>query len=175
MINSSVLDYKNWLMNIVIDEDHSCYNHLLTYLFSRDFHWSVPRDENRAIDGVHLREVFTDQYGYSSGMDGPCTVLEMLIALSVRASEDILWDGENNWTPFIFWTMINNLGLIDAIDNNFYQHFVEEKIDIFLDRKYDKNGFGGLFLPSHFYSQIPKKWENLEVWDQMNVWINDNF
>lgn len=175
MINSSVSDYKNWLINLVIDEDHSCYNNLLNFIFNKEFHWSVPRDENRAIDGIHLRNVFADQYGYSSGMDGPCTVLEMMIALAVRGAEDILWDGENNWTPFIFWSMINNLGLIDSVDSNFYQHFVEVKIDIFLDRKYDENGVGGLFLPSQFYSQIPKKWSHLEVWDQMNDWINDIF
>lgn len=174
MDNSSVSDYKNWLMNLVIDEDHSCYNCLLNFLFSKEFYWSVPRDENRAIDGIHLREVFKDQYGYSD-MDGPCTVLEMMIALSVRGAEDILWDGENNWTPFIFWSMIDNLGLIDSVDKNFYQSFVDDKIDIFLDRNYDENGVGGLFLPVPFFSQIPKKWEKLEIWDQMNNWINDIF
>lgn len=168
-------DYKNWLVNLVIDEDHSCYNNLLNYIFNKEFYWSVPRDENRAIDGIHMREVFADQYGYSCDMNGPCSVLEMMIALSVRGAEDILWDGENNWTPFIFWSMIDNLGLIDCVDSNFYQNYVDNKLEIFLSRNYDEKGYGGLFLPSHFYSQIPKKWKHLEVWDQMNLWINDIF
>lgn len=175
MINSSVSDYKNWLMNLVIDEDHSCYNHLLNFIFNKEFYWSVNKDENRAIDGLNLRKVFEDQYGYFSGMDGPCTVLEMMVALSVRGAEDILWDGENDWAPFIFWNMINNLGLIDSVDNNFNRNYVDEKITIFLDRNYDENGVGGLFLPSPFYSQIPKKFQKLEVWDQMNDWINSIF
>lgn len=170
-----LFDYKNWLMNIVIDENHLQYYKLFDFLFSIEFTWSVKGDENRAADGVHLRTVYSDQTGVQVSEDIPCSILEMMVALAVRGSEDILWDGENNWTPFIFWTMIDNLGLIDSVDGAFDYKYAVEKIDIFLRRKYSKEGVGGLFLPSTFLSQIPKKWEKMEVWYQMQNWLNENF
>ena len=168
-------DYKNWLMDIVIDENHLHYNELFDFLFNIEFTWSVKGDENRAADGIHLRTVYYDQTGQVVSEDIPCNVLEMMVALSVRGSEDILWDGENNWTPFIFWTMVDNLGLIDSVDGAFDYEYVATKIDIFLSRKYSKSGFGGLFLPVPFLSQIPKKWEKTEIWYQMQNWLTANF
>lgn len=165
--------YKNWLIDIVTDNDHLYYNNLLDCLFHIEFIWSVNGDENRAADGIHLRSVFCDQMNLSNDIlvDDPCSVLEMMIALAVRGSEDILWDGENNWTPYLFWTMIDNLGLEECTDGAFDEAYVYEKIDIFLARKYDKNGVGGLFqiFPN------PKNFQKLEIWYQMQFWISANF
>ena len=175
MVNVSV-DYLSWLMNIIEDEHHKNYKELCRYLFSIEFIWSVSGDENRSEDGKNLRSVYCDQTGQNYIYDSnPCSVLEMMIALAVRGSEDILWDGRNNYTSFLFWTMIDNLGLIDCVDGAFDIGYAIERIDIFLKRNYDKNGFGGLFRPSHFYFRVPKKWEKMEIWYQMQNWINDNF
>lgn len=177
MTKSEFDDYLNWLCDIVVDEDHQGYDKLLSYLFERIFTWSVDGDANRAADGVHLRSVYEDQIGIPwKILDGfPCNILEMMVSLSVRASEDILWDGENNWTPYVFWTMIDNLGLTNQTNDVFDLSYVDDRIRIFLDRNYSENGVGGLFLRSHFYSQIPKKWEKLEIWYQMQEWISENF
>lgn len=160
-------------MNIVTDEDHFNYKILLDYLFRIEFIWSVNGDENRAADGLNLRSVYCDQIGIQEDIliDDPCSVLEMMIALAVRGSESILWDGENNWTPYLFWTMIDNLGLEECMDGAFDEAYVYEKIDIFLARKYDKNGVGGLFqiFPN------PKNFSKMEIWYQMQNWISANF
>jgi hypothetical protein len=182
MINHQLDLYLNWLIGLVIDEEHSNYTELCGYLMSVDFRWSVPMDENRASDGVHLRLTFMDQTGYSfDNLDAPCTVLEMMIALALKVSENVLWDGTNNWTPFIFWTMVENLDLL-CYDNNYFWKMhgrigqdLEAKIDNFLDRKYDKNGKGGLFLPTQKNFAIPKKWDQMEVWYQCAEWLNENF
>lgn len=170
--------YLNWLIGLIVDEEHLQYQELCRYLMSVDFRWSVKMDENRAADGIHLRNVFEDQTGYSFDMiDAQCTVLEMMVALSVRGAENILWDGINNWTSFIFWTMIENLNLLEYTDDFFYQNNDYQsrelmiKIDNFLDRNYKENGEGGLFILSHF----PKNFRKLEIWYQMNFWINENF
>lgn len=169
-------NYLNWLEGIVCDEDHQDYKNLLYFLYNTEFIWSVKKDENRAEDGIHLRNVFEDQFGYSGRRLGdPCSVLEMMISLSVRCSEDILWDGETNWTPFIFWSMIDNLGLIDSIDSNWNQYFVEAKIGIFLERKYENDGSGSLFRLGPKKSQIPNNFKKLEIWYQMQHWISENF
>ena len=170
-------DYLNWLKSIVVcDEEHQEYNNLLYFLYEQEFYWSVKGDENRAGDGTHLRSVFCDQFGYLPiRLDAPCNVLEMMVSLSVRCSEDILWDGETNWTPIIFWSMIENLGLIDSIDSNWNRYFVETKIGIFLERKYENDGSGGLFKLNPSVSQIPKNFKKLEIWYQMQDWIFEKF
>ena len=182
MINYQLDVYLNWLMGLIEDEGHLNYTELCRYLMSVDFRWSVRMDENRAADGVHLRLVFEDQTGYSfDNKDAPCTVLEMMIALALRGGEDILWDGENNWTPFIFWTMIENLGLKGYTDEYFLEnrgysdYDLEVKINNFLDRNYDKYGHGGLFYVVPKNSHFPKNFQKLEIWYQMAAWINDNF
>lgn len=177
MNNSIIHDYKKWLIGMVTDEDHLHYSLLLDYLFDTEFVWTIQGDGNRAEDGIHLRNVYCDSINQPTDIfeDGPCTVLEMMIALSIRCYEDILWDGENNWTPFIFWSMINNLGLIDSVDCNFNLDYVTEKIGIFLSRNYDENGVGGLFVCTDNLSHFPKSWKKLEIWYQMQKWISENF
>lgn len=167
--------YLNWLIGIVSDDVHTNYSYLCGYLLSREFYWSVKMDENRAEDGLNLRSIFADQTGIHVDFDGPCTVLEMMIALSVRGAEDILWDGENNWTPFIFWSMIENLKLLEYTDDVLCDGYsnpeLDRKIDDFLNRNYEKNGDGSLFKLSHF----PKSAKNLEIWYQMQEWICEHF
>ena len=158
-----------------MDEDHQNYLSLLDCLFHIEFTWSVKGDENRSADGIHLRLVYHDKYEDNYIYNGPCSVLEMIVALSVRGSEDILWDGENNWTPYLFWTMIDNLGLINNYDGAFNEIYVEQQIGIFLNRNYDENGVGGLFLPPKNLSHFPKSWRKMEIWYQMQNWISDKF
>ena len=165
-------DYLNWLCGIVCDEGHQDYNELMDILYNTEFHWSVRMDKNRAVDGINLRNVFEDQFGSSvRSQDDPCSILEMMVALSVRCSEDILWDGETNYTPYVFWTMIDNLGLIDMLDFNINYDEIAQKLENFLDRKYGENGEGSLFRVSHF----PKSWKRLEIWYQMQSWISEQF
>lgn len=159
--------YQNWLMDIVIDRGHQGYESLLDTLFNTEFYWSVKMDENRAADGIHLRTVFNDQTGYSISDYDPCSVLEMMIALAVRGSEDILWDGENNYTPYLFWTMIDNLGLSDCKNRGYNEQYVLENLRIFMDR----SGEISLFGLSHF----PKFAKSLEIWYQMQEWISQEF
>ena len=164
--------YLSWLMDIVCDEDHRDYTKLLYFLYNTVFYWSVKMDEDRAANGIYLRKTFADQYGYSTpNLDDPCRVLEMMVSLSINCSEDILSDGINNYTPFVFWSMIDNLGLSGMNDINYNEAYCDEKVHIFLDRKYDENGDGNLFKVSHF----PKNFKNLEIWYQMHYWISENF
>lgn len=166
--------YLNWLMDKISDTEG--YSKLFKALASREFIWTVQYDDNRAKDGLVLREKYCNETGKLSGLEGAgCTVLEMMIGLSIRVGEEILWDGETDYISIIFWEMIHNLRLNTETDNNFYDEYVEDRIDIFLNREYDIDGEGALFRPSHFYSQIPKKWAKLEIWYQMQNWLNDNF
>ena len=95
-------------------------------------------DENRFADGINLRYRFADELGYSREQialylnDKPCSILEMMIALSIRCEEQITGDMEEGDHPDRwFWLMINNLGLTNMVDDYFDLNYVDHRIDIF--------------------------------------------
>ena len=88
-------EYFEWLCGIA-----KCYNHkeLLFFLFSVDFDYTLPLDGNRYEDGISLRYRFADEKGYHYRYVGPwidnvpCSMLEMMVALSLRIEEHITGD-----------------------------------------------------------------------------------
>lgn len=170
MICSISDGYLSWLMDKVGGEEG--YIELFKALSNREFTWFVDNDENRAEDGLNLR----DAYGYYTGLENyECTVLEMMVGLSIRVGEEILWDGETDYVQIVFWEMISNLHFEKQTNDNIDYDFVNERIDIFLSRNYGENGDGALFKAIPFYSHFPKKFQKLEIWYQMQGWLNDNF
>lgn len=162
--------YLNWLMDKVGVKEE--YIKLFIALSNREFTWFVDNDENRAVDGLNLRSA----YGYFTGLENkPCTVLEMLIGLSIRVGEEILWDGETDYSEILFWKMIENLHLETMTNDNFDEKYFNSRIDIFLNREYENDGDGALFKLSHFHPKSQKRWKNTEIWFQMQTWINENF
>lgn len=170
-------EYFNFLYDIVRDSYHRNYNELLSRLHSVPFEVLVERDSNRASDGVYLRYSFCRKAGYDLDiaefvLDGPCTVLEMMVALAKRMEEDILWDPTyGNRTPVWFWEMIENLGLDDCCDGEFDKEKFDRTIDILLSRSYFSDGFGGLFpLKIAKYDQ-----RRVEIWYQMQQYLAEHF
>ena len=74
---------------------------LLRILHKTEFVYYVPNDENRAMDGVYLREDFLsatpEYYATPDWMEMECSMLEMLIALAQRAISNVAmrpaWSG----------------------------------------------------------------------------------
>ena len=119
--------YFNWLYQLVCNDLYSkaaSHRKLLMRLHSIDFTWVIDMDENRALDGVALRERFEDECACESGIMNlyfqgrPCSVLEMMIALSIRCEEDIMSDPTcGNRIGQWFWSMIVSLGLGGITEN----------------------------------------------------------
>jgi hypothetical protein len=127
-------------------------------LFSRlheiPFIYVLERDGNRAKDGLELRYRFVWENCYPADVEyeieGPCSVLEMMVALAIRCEETIMDDPAiGNRTPQWFRTMIVNLGLGSMTDDRFDINYVDMVIDRFLDRQYEPDGQGGLFTVRH--------------------------
>lgn len=162
--------YLNWLMDKVDGEKG--YLELFRALGSHEFTWTIKNDANRASDGLMLR----DHYGYYTGLNGqPCTVLEMMVGLSIRVGEELLWDGEVNYAGIIFWKMIENLHLEMETNWNFDDEYVDSRLDIFLGRNYGNDGDGALFRPNQNHPKSQKRWKTTEVWYQMQSWLDENF
>ena len=128
--------YFHWLLKFIGNGfcRKNSYYELLEYLFNTEYFWSIPMDENRAEDGIDLRHRFVmeceeDQEASYVYLSGPASVLEVLIALSIkmeyiaRGSIDIGKAGQ--W----FWGMIKCLSIFDCYDGN----FDEKKVEYFLE------------------------------------------
>ena len=164
-------EYFDWMLNIIHDGKYAkknSYFKLLSYLHDVEFTWIIPKDSNRAEDGVDLRRRFTypDNRLLS---DEPCSVLEMILALAIRIEESIMDDPlYGDRTSQWFWKMITNLGLGSMTDARFDIYYVEDVVSRFINREYEPDGRGGLFTVKHCDYDLRK----IEIWIQM-LWYLD--
>ena len=159
-------DYYIWLRDLV--GNRRGYKKLIKQLDTIPFRFIFALDENRSCGGVLLRS----KYAYETSMNdddvrlGPCTVLEMLIALAGHMEDQLTCDVET-W----FWTLIGNLCLDQFTDDNYDARGVEYLVDTWLNRKYEPNGAGSIFPLKEYTGDC----RNLDIWSQMNAWINENY
>lgn len=169
-------EYFEWLYASVCDNRYSksiSYRKLLRYLFDVEFIYTIRRDRNREQDGLCLRDRFVDENGYephmSKWIDGPCSILEMMIALANRCEETIMDDPDiGNRRDQWFWGMIKSLGLGDMYDTRYDEYYVEDVVVRFLDRDYEPDGRGGLFTVKNAFRDM----RDIEIWNQMHDYIN---
>ena len=167
-------EYFDWMCHIV--DCDNCHRTLLSRLNDIEFVYILPMDGNRAEDGIDLRYRFGHECRYDDPMiasyldDHPCSVLEMMVALSIRCEEHIMCDPDiGDRTPVWFWGMIESLGLSNMINSHFSKPYVDATIDIFLNREYDRNGEGGLFT----VHDRTKDMRSIEIWYQMCLYLNE--
>ena len=177
-MNDLVNVYFEWMYDLVTEENprkRKCYRRLLLALHTIDFDYSMPMDSNRYDDGINLRYRFgfekdIDDANIAASLDHmPCTVLEMMVALSIRCEEHIMDDPDiGNRTGKWFWDMIDSLGLAEMTDDRFDFDYVEEVIERFLMRDYERSGKGGLFYIPENKVDMRKE----EIWYQLMRYLN---
>ncbi len=176
MKNELINEYFEWMYRLVCGNvKRVSYRKLLCQLYDRPFDYSIAMDGNRAEDGVDLRY----RFGYENDIEGSviasclddkeCSVLEMMVALSIRCEEHIMdnpdiGDRTGKW----FLNMIENLGLKKMSDKYFDKRYVTEVLDKFLSHGYERNGEGGLFTVHH--DRIDMR--SVEIWYQA-MWYFD--
>ena len=162
--NDVINDYFIWLTDFVYDKR---FVKLLEYLHCVEFVWVLPRDENRAADGLALRYRFCYERGMPDAeryLTGPCTMLEMMVALALRCEETIMDDPKyGSRTKQWFWNMITSLGLGSMTDDRFDQVRIDDVLGIFINRNYKPDGRGGLFT----IRRPPSDMRGMEIWSQM--------
>lgn len=171
-------EYLKWLKSIVGNKNIGKYYKLFAFLLDYPFYWSVPLDENRAIDGIELRKRFLKLNNALYLLDelnnsiGDCSVLEMLVALSARASREInTMDGSEEKAPYWFWTMIDNMGLDSYADAFFEPIVVEDLLSRMLNRDYEFDGSGGgLFRVDYPIKDMRK----VQIWMQLSWFVAQN-
>lgn len=171
--------YFEWMYQLVDGEGYSegnSYRKLFKHLHKTEFIFSVPMDGNRADDGTDLRYRFAYENSHDNRIittyldDRPCSVLEMMVALSLRCEEDIMDDPDiGDRTGEWFWGMVQNLGLDLMDDSNFDAVYTDDIISRFLEREYSPDGNGGLFTVENCKYDL----RDIEIWYQM-CWYMDN-
>jgi hypothetical protein len=167
-------DYFEWMYEMVCGKRFApgmTYRKLLTFLHDAEFVYFVPYDENRAEDGIALRYRYClvhDCTELEWCLTGPCSMLEMMLALALKCEElmDNMSIGDR--TAQWFWNMITNMGLGSMNDTNYNEWLVNDVITIVLNREYEPDGRGGLFHVRGWDRDM----RTAEIWHQLMAYIN---
>ena len=170
-------EYFEWLYNYVCrvrTHNGISYRKICMLLHDTEFTFLIRNDVNRARDGVDLRYRFamdTDDEQVMDILDGPCSVLEMIIAIAIRCEETIMDDTRyGDRTSQWFWNMLSNLGIGFMTDDKFDREIALDAIYRFLERRYDPDGKGGLFYIKGCEDDL----REVEIWTQL-CWYLDKF
>lgn len=102
-------------------------------------------------------------------------MLEMMLALAGRMAYSAEDDSGMDYTSVFFLQLICNLRLLFCTDSAYLcgewsREYVDEIVNILLDRRYSAKGEGGLFpLPWVDYDV-----RKLDIWYQMQRWMAAN-
>ncbi len=163
-------DYVVWLLDRVgvIHGRYRNYISLMNLLLSTTYEYAFEMDGNRAKAGENLRSIFALEAGLylEDTFDGPCTVLEMLIALSDNLAFDT-----NDSTEKWFWEILSNLGIANQDDEHFDENYIYRVLVRWMNHQYEENGNGSLFPLNHPINDC----RNMEVWDQKNAYLVEKY
>ncbi len=162
--------YFNWLYAKVSAKGVSDRTHweLLKVLHQTEFVWLILGDDNRAYDGLDLRDAFIreshfeEEHAWSNVM---CSVLEMLVAFSYKADFQTE-DGIREW----FWEFMDNLHLTEFSDDNMDYEAVSDILYTFVWRLYEPDGHGGGLFPLQRTNNDQRK---VEIWYQFSEYVID--
>ena len=102
-------------------------------------------------------------------MDYDATMLEVMVALALRCEENIMHDIDLGDRSFEwFYGMLCSSGLNVCYDEQFDKNEAGNIVARILERKYARNGKGGLFT----LSNPPKDLRKVEIWYQL-LWYLD--
>lgn len=160
--------YFDWLKDIILPAPNGKrYDRLIDILHEKEFIPMIEMDENRAADGIFLREKFAEVY--LDFCEDPCSILEMMIALAGRFDGNAGFDPNEAYENF--WILIKNLGLDRYHDSNYSGYEVRRILYSFTNRTYEYSGKGGLFPLKN-----PRKDQrNVEIWEQLQAYLIEKY
>lgn len=166
---SNKVKYFDWLMDIIgagPDTNYQGRHRLFFFLFKKEYTWVNPMDENRAIDGMGMRDIFYENTGKQSGVTGPCSVLEMLVGLIFRMNEDLYGEINEALATKMIVTMLNSMDIFECNDSHFDDEYVCVQIDNMMSNNIEPSGKGGLFIVNG-----KEDMRDLDIWYQCLRWL----
>lgn len=171
-MNRSIERYLKYIC-----EEYSIYNKkytkLLEFLLQVPFYCTLEEDEPRLEDGRFFRDDVVGYCGVSEREidELEISVLEVLIELSIRIDMEYTGDPRHPYPESIFWELLNNLGLNKFTNRSFDSECVEEILDIWMNRKFERDGTGSIFP----LGRTRRDQTRICIWDQMNEYVKENY
>ena len=167
--SASMTTYIHWVLKDRLGlTEKECKSNLclVSALAEVEFVWRHPMDENRATEGLELRDDFEYETGdyldKSSGLIPQCSMFEMLAALAIRCENQLMrnslvGDRTSKW----FFEFLDNLGILGCDDVG----YIVDMCHLFMDGKKDlfplkKKGI---------------KQSNEQIWKQLMAYLNENY
>lgn len=191
-IERAQTSYFNWLIHQVYMDEYcgTSYYVLAKLLHNMEFYWTLELDENRAKDGVRLRHIWFDSINAEAdalgvprpmfpldSLAGPCSVLEMLIALATRIESDIMQDDEiGNRNAVWLFQMLYHLGIAQYNDETLgarESNHVMQAVTNMMDRKYEADGSCGGLFP--LFEPNGRDLREVDIWWQAQLWLAENY
>lgn len=173
--------YMKWMLDKIDfkKRNHKKYGKLLKILNEIEYEFTTLLDENRLSDALNMRNEFLEEccgYSYSKFdssmvsacpnivLFGPhrCSVLEMLVAMSIRCEIEMTGEPGCDVLGRMFWIAIDNSGLSKFTDDRFDGQFV---------RKIVRETTNSDIFPFN-RSGIDKS--RVDLWYAMQLWIAEN-
>lgn len=169
-------EYLEWLIDRYLlwnEEPRQSHSHLASVMHEVPFVPKLRRDQNRASDGMYLRNHFTGDTGFIDGFPEECSMLELFGGIADRIEFMYPDNTPDQW----FTQLLLNAKLVEY--NDFRMELLWEKsvtkiknrLAMINDRTYSSNGEGGLFpLPNEdgdFQDQ-----REVEIWYQISAWLS---
>lgn len=173
-------NYLNWLIRKVEDGASFGLEEFISDIHTIEFYCIIPNDDNRVMDGMALRNRYMDDIEVDSmdleeNLSGPCSMLEMLIALADRMDFILYDDAKGSRSTAWFWLFINNLRLQKYVPTEYdaqrKQKLNKMILKKFVARDYQPDGRGSIF-PLRNPSEDQRK---VEIWYQMMNYISENY
>lgn len=165
-------EYFMWLCDYIKSSKYRNRNKLLRKLHDIDYTYFVDFDRNRSADGMNMRRYFSEETGYDDilYLNKKCSVLEMLVGLAVQMQIMTEDNSDDYKASKWFWDMVSNLELAHISNNKYDDEYVDHVTDIFMKRRYEKNGMKyNVFIIDSVRDDLTK----VELWYQMCWYIDD--
>jgi len=151
---------------------------LARFLFETDYVWSIEDDENRAKDGIRLREVYSEEVGsdlsdvlkdkLKKSIHGKCSVFELLVSLAEHIDAMVNVD-EEPMTPIFVGLMLENLGL-DTFDEEDFDNDPEKITKIWKGKVSEKVLHEKILK----IKSVTKCGKPQSLWMKLNDWVDEN-
>lgn len=168
-------EYFEWLVNKVngYSEDRVDYLPVLLFLSKCEYTWVNELDGNRATDGKLLRVQFADESGCyceDEDLDIPCSVLEVLVGLSIHVDSRITGVPGEEHADIWFWEWLKNLGIDERCTGAGYDGmYLEQQVKAWMNNDITTRGDGGPFPLRHTAGNQKSK----DMWMQCMAYINE--
>lgn len=164
--------YLAYLKQLVHVELYPKDEWVLDFLFACPYYWRIQIDDVFYHYGMEIRQTYIGLSGDTpciEYLDGMVSVLEFLIALSIKGEDDIMHDPALGDRSYIwFWMMINKLRLDDCTTLGDAQNIVSR----LLDRDFMPNGEGSICGPFLYHIADMRQ---VTFWYQFHFWADENY